>query len=138
MRNICRNHSYAVPVLALGLILATAGLFTGKAQSAPALHIDPPSCGLFDGNGFVYYTTDTHITITKSGPGNVIFTCNAQNVPNNSHTEKWYDAQNNPYYFGVPVPVSDAAGDQTCDWHEVVSASGEAIWNVHFHESSNC
>lgn len=111
---------YLVLSAATTLLALTASV----AQAAPAVVINPAGgCGLFDGNGAGAFTTDTKITATQSSNNNAKFTCKATVTPSASGSAARYDFASTGALCGIPNPFGFQVTDQ---WHETVSASGEA------------
>ncbi len=126
------KNRYAVTALTLMLVFTMWSLNTQFAQSEPAVVITDQMCGFFDGNGNLYFTTDSHAVSTPSVAGDTVLTCKGDNVPNSTGNVVTYDADNNP--FAPPhVWCTDGFGDMTLDWWEVVSPSGHAILQCHYH-----
>lgn len=115
------------------LILAAAmtlfALAAPVANAAPALVINPAGgCGLLDGNGNPTFTNDTKVTATQSNNDNSKFTCKATVTPSTAGRAANFDFASTGFLCGIPNPFGAQVTDQ---WHETVSASGEATLTCH-------
>ncbi|RAK74672.1 uncharacterized protein BO72DRAFT_461119 [Aspergillus fijiensis CBS 313.89] len=95
----------------------TALALASMAVADQAIHIDGVGCGLFNGNGGVEVADKARVTITSSGNG--ILTCKAEVDPPASGKAVTYSRKNVNELCGVNGGLTD-------DWHETVSASGQA------------
>ena len=108
--------------LVLVAIFAASAAFANNG----AVHMDNFGCGVLDGNGNGYYTTDSKVVITHSRNGNTVLKCFAKNVPNSTgRAVKWNHA-NTGYSCGTQ-------SGSTTDWHETVSARGRAVLTCIIH-----
>lgn len=115
------------------LILAAAttlfALAAPVANAAPAVVINPAGgCGLLDGNGNATFTNDTKLTATQSNNNNSKFTCKATVTPSSAGNAARFDFGSTGFLCGIPSPFGFQTTDQ---WHETVSASGEATLTCH-------
>ena len=116
------------------LILAAAttlfALAAPVANAAPALVINPAgSCTLVDGNGAFTFTNDTKITATQSNNNNSKFTCKATVTPSSAGNAARFDSGSTG---GLLCAIPSPFGFQTTNqWHQTVSASGEATLTCH-------
>lgn len=116
------------------LILAAATtlfvLAAPVANAAPAVVINPAGgCGLFDGNGNFAFTNDTKLTATQSNNNNSKFTCKATVTPSSAGNAARFDSgSTGGTLCAIPNPFGFQFTDQ---WHETVSASGEATLTCH-------
>ena len=130
------KYLLAVLLPAIALMAITPAVSANNG----AINIKNQSCGLFDGDGNIYPVDGVldsgHLVLPKSGTGN--FRCSAD-VPNSSGHAVTYDSTNNPFTKngGDPVTCTLYAGEggpapvETLDWHETVSASGQASLVCH-------
>src|SRR5215470_4749251 len=102
-----------------------------SALADPAVVIKPDGgCALFDGNRAFAFTTNTQITATQSPNGNSTFKCQANVTPSSSGQAVQWNQGNTGALCGIDNPFGFQVTD---DWHETVSASGQAtlICQVH-------
>jgi len=97
--------------------LGLAAAMPGAALAAPAVHIDVSACGVLDGNGAGAVLTDDRALITSSGNG--MLKCQGDVTPSSTGHAVNYDFANTGASCGTP-------DGSTTDWHETVSASGNA------------
>jgi hypothetical protein len=90
-----------------------------KTVSAAAV-IDITLCGVIDGDGNFYLTTEGSAVVTSNGNGRL--TCKATGVPNSTGTAVTYRD------FGCNTPAGF-----TTDSHETVSASGNVTLQCFVH-----
>lgn len=116
---------YLILTAATALFAMTASV----AQAAPAVVINPAGgCNLFDGNGGFAFTTDTKMTATQSNNSNSKFTCKATVTPATAGGAARFDNAST----GALCVILNPFGTQlTNQWHETVSASGEATLTCH-------
>ncbi len=122
-------------VMAIAAMIIGSGLFVTKpAYSTGAVVINPAGeCVFFDGNGGSVFTTDTRIVATPSANQNTLFTCSATNIANSQGHAVNYDTNNNPTGTGIQCGIASPNGFVfTSDWHETVSANGNAVVQCHF------
>jgi len=117
-----------LPVIALMILTPTA-----YANNA-AIVINGLGCGLFDGNGGIAFSDATHIVVTDNGHG--LITCKASVDPSSTGHAVKYDANNNPLNSIQTCEVDRSTYPYTpyfitTDWHETVSADGQAIMVCH-------
>lgn len=114
------------------LILAAATLFAlaaPVANAAPALVINPAGgCTLFDGNGSFAFTNDTKVIATQSNNNNSKLTCKATVTPSSAGNAARFDFGSTGILCGIPNPLGFQTTNQ---WHQTVSASGEATLTCH-------
>jgi hypothetical protein len=106
-------------------VAVAAGGGVAKADNNAAVHIGPNGCGLLDGNGGIALVTGTQV-ITNGGQN--IEKCSGS-VPNDTGKAVNYDTNNNPISVGLLCGTSSGL---TADWHETVSASGNATLTCHY------
>lgn len=94
--------------------------FAGFLFADNAVKIDDFGCGVLDGNGHYYYTTDSRTTLTDSTPGVAILKCFAKNVANPSGEAKHFD------HASTGLMCNTHRGT-THDWKETVSADGNVV-----------
>ena len=105
------------------ILAGVLALASSSAFAAPALVINNEGCGMFDGNGQLVFTTDTHRVATQSANGNTMFRCNAKVAPAASGTAARFDFAST----GLLCGLQTANGfEVTDDWDAVVSAEGDA------------
>jgi hypothetical protein len=103
---------------ACALALAVFLLVPMSVWASPAVVIMDFGCGLLDGNGGFAFTYGTIEIDTSSG--NTTEKCHASGVPNDTGTAVHWDITNTGLECGTE------SGALTPDWHETVSADGEA------------
>ncbi|NPT62445.1 hypothetical protein [Paraburkholderia elongata] len=111
------------------LVLASAAalfaLAAPMAHAAPAVVINPAGgCGLADGNGNFVFTTDTKAVVTQNNNNNSMFQCKANVPPSASGSAARFDFASTGALCGLLTSTGLQLTDQ---WHETVSASGEAM-----------
>jgi hypothetical protein len=111
-------------VAAVTVVIAAGG-GVAKADNNAAVHIDYTSCSLFDGNGAGASVDQGSAVITHGGQN--ITKCSGS-VPNDSGQAQNYDENNNPAGPGTLCGTQSGFSD----WHETVSASGNATLTCHF------
>lgn len=116
--------------LFLASAISLAALAAPVAQAAPAVVVNPAGgCSLFDGNGNFAFTTDTKVTATQSNNDNSKLTCKADVTPSAAGGAARFDsASTGGILCGIVSPFGFQVTDQ---WHETVSASGEATLTCH-------
>lgn len=116
---------YLILTAATALLAMTASV----AQAAPAVVVDPAGgCGLFDGNGGFAFTTDSKVTATQSNNGNSMLKCKATVTPATAGGAARFDSASTGAFCVILNPFGVQVTDQ---WHETVSASGEATLTCH-------
>lgn len=113
------------------VIASAAALFALAvpiAHAAPAVVVSGEGCGLFDGNGSIVFTTDTKRTATQSNNNNAKFTCKATVAPSTTGHAVRYDFASTGLFCGILTSTGFQFTDQ---WHQTVSASGEATLTCH-------
>ena len=89
-----------------------------KAQKVfAAIHINDFGCGLFDGDGGFVAASSSQTVITSSGNENL--KCQVKDVANSTGKAVRYDFASTGLLCGTFTGVTD-------QWHETVSASGNA------------
>lgn len=97
----------------------------GTAKADPAVVINPAGgCNMLDGNGGGVFTTDTKIVATQSQNGNSQVQCKADVTPSSTGQPVRYDYASTGAQCGILNPFG---AQVTTIWHEIVSASGEAM-----------
>ncbi len=104
-------------------IAAAALAASPMAFAERAVHIADFGCGVIDGDGNGFVTNDTKSTTTNARNGVVIMKCQARGVPNGTGTAVNYDYASTGLLCSV---LSSNGAFVTQDWHETVSASGNA------------
>jgi len=125
--------SIIVPAVMLPVIVLMILTPTAYANNA-AIVINGLGCALFDGNGGIASSDITHAVVTNNGHG--VFTCKASVDPSSTGHAVKYDAYNNPLNITQPCEVDQPTYPYnpyfiTTDWHETVSADGQAIIVCH-------
>lgn len=116
---------YLILTAATALFAMTASV----AQAAPAVVINPAGgCTLLDGNGSFTFTTDTKMTATQSNNSNSKLTCKATVTPATAGGAARFDFASTGIVCGIANPFGFQTTDQ---WHQTVSASGEATLTCH-------
>ena len=113
-----KNKKNIFIVLAMVTMMAI-GVATVSAEPAVVI-IGEGICGGLDGAGKQFTSSDVHLVITNSRNGNVILKCKAKGVPNDTGKAVHWDA------FNTGFPCLTLVGGPTNNWHETVSASGNA------------
>jgi hypothetical protein len=114
------------------LAVMAAAAFTIRAESAPAATPSPAlvisefGCNMFDGDGNIFFTTDTHGVVTNSNNNNVNIRCQAEVTPPATGRAAVWSQATHP-----GVQCSTMAG-LTDNWRNVVSASGNATLTCHY------
>lgn len=107
--------------LALTGLAAAAALVAvigvGATASEGAIQARGAVCGVMDGDGSFQMSTNSQVVITSSGVS--MHRCSVKDVPNSSKRMVRYD-------FSSTGMVCWTAEGPTEDWHETVSASGQA------------
>lgn len=106
-----------------------AGPVLSQYGNNAALVIDPAgTCYLLNGDGVIVETSDSKVVLTQSSNGNKLLRCQAT-VANSTGRAVTYDTNNNPFFpgFECGAPLGG-----TTNWHQTVSASGEATLHCHF------
>ena len=103
----------------LGLAAGSLALLRGTAH-AQAVVISDQGCGLFDGDGNIVLASSDHSVITPSGNGNCNLKCSVKGVANSSGRAVNLDSTIVPISCGIPGCAP------TANWHETISASGNA------------
>ncbi|MBO9618870.1 MAG: hypothetical protein J7539_07535 [Niabella sp.] len=112
-------------LLAAVLAVATFVISWKAASDNAAVHITDFNCWLYNGAGHLVDAMGSgNAVITHSDNRNVV--CKASGLANPMGSEVMFNAENK----GVPC---NALGVFTKDWHETVSASGEATLICHVH-----
>ena len=109
-------------------LVVTASCVFGfsSVQAAPAVVLNPAGgCGLFDGNAFIVFTTDSRSVSTQSQNQNAVLKCHASVTAPASGTAVRFDAISTGLacFIASPLPPFIII---TNDWEETVSASGQA------------
>jgi hypothetical protein len=121
-----RKLVVATVVAALTAILVS-GVGLARADNNGAAVYKDFGCALFDGNGgFVFVTTGTHSVQISNG--NAVTICSASDVPNSTGSAVHWNNGNTGATCGI-------AGQQTTNWDETVSASGQATLRCHLNGS---
>jgi hypothetical protein len=116
-----------VPVLVLVWAFVSLAPSHVRAQSAnAAIHIDNVGCGMLDGNGGIVAADSDSAIVTSSGNSNL--RCDATVDPSSGGHAVHFDSSNTG---GAECGTPDGL---TLDWHETVSASGQATLSCHFHQ----
>jgi hypothetical protein len=111
MKKLWVSVSLAVAASALALALASS---SASAEGAEVL--DVSKCTILDGHGELYPTTDKNKAVfNKNGD---VLRCSAKKIPTPGHVARFNKA-NTGYRCCTGRHLTD-------DWHEVVSASGNA------------
>jgi hypothetical protein len=112
----------AVAVVGLGALLLAATL-TGSDSVAQANNgavvINDQGCALLDGDGNSISTSESHAVITNSKNGNTLLKCSVKGVANSTGKAVHFDFDNT----GITCATNSGS---TENWHETVSASGNA------------
>ena len=108
--------------------------------------IPDPFCGVWDGNGELYFVDCSNQISTFSHNGNAMVVAKASGVPNDTGQPVRWDAYNPPplleELFGTPAPCFVITGEGLCPddlkatskWFSTVSPSGEAVLQCHYAE----
>ena len=110
-------------------LVASLMLVTPAANADPAIIITDFACGLLDGDGFGFGTTDTKVVSSQNGkPGNrnINFKCHATGVPNSTGKAVHWNFDNTGFTCGTLF-------GSTTDWKETVSAGGKAVLTCKIH-----
>ena len=97
------------------------------AFAEPAFIITDGSCGMADGDGNFFSSTDVKQIVTNSSNGNINLKCRAKGVPNTAGVEVIYNASNT----GAVCTALDIALT-TEVWEEVVDEKGNAVLSCKF------
>ena len=117
------------------VIFITTAILPGSenyvVQAASAIVINDQGCGLFDGDGggvdaFSGHASRDHVVITDN---NAHLKCSKRGVANSTGKSVRYDSNNNPLSMGL---ICNINGQDTLNWHETVSASGNATLTCKF------
>ena len=100
-----------------GLLFVMSG-WTSE-DMAPALVIKDFTCTLFNGDGAIVFGSSSQAVITSSKNGNRVVKCSVKGVANSSGKAVHFNKANTGFNC-------NAAGAVSTDWHETVSASGNA------------
>jgi len=114
-------------LVAAAAVVVAVGGGVAKADNNAAVHIDASGCALFDGNGGLVFSTNAGEVITSGGQD--LEKCRVTGVPNDSGKAVNYDTNNNPIFVGLECGTVSGG---TTNWHETVSASGNATLTCHF------
>jgi hypothetical protein len=112
-------------VAAVAVVVAAGG-GVAKADNNAAVHIDFAGCVVFDGNGGLVFETNGGEVITHGGQD--IEKCSITGVPNDTGMAVNYDTNNNPVFVGLECGTDSGS---TTNWHETVSAAGNATLTCH-------
>ena len=99
------------------LVALVAALGAPVSASDSAVQVKGSMCGVMDGDGSFHLSTNSQ-AVTNSG-GVSMHRCTAHGVPNSSRRMIRWDYENT----GMMCWTTDGP---TTDWHETVSASGQA------------
>lgn len=107
-------------------------LMTTTAHAVPAIVVNEGQCGLLDGDGGSYVSTDVHTVVANNAEdGNFTFKCSAKNLPNSTGAVVKYDYEST---LGLPCTWF-SGGVSTNDWHMVVSKTGNTTLTCKFEYS---
>ena len=104
-------------VLFAGAIALAVVASVAPASTEGAIVIKDGGCSLLDGNGGFVSADSSQSVVTPSGNGVLI--CKVKGVPNSTGRAVRHD------FASTGISCGTAAGS-TQDWHETVSASGNA------------
>jgi len=122
-----------VPILALLALSFAIPLASVHATNNAAVVISNLGCGMLDGSGGSVSATGSQFVATSNGNG--LFTCSVSGVLNpTGHAVIWSFAIASAF-FGFPFYCGGYSLGVTNDWHETVSASGQATLSCHFNPS---
>ncbi len=110
-------------------LVASLMLVTPAAYADPAIILTDFGCGVIDGDGNGFFTTDTKTVSSQNGkPGNLNITlkCHASGVPNSTGKAVHWNFNNTGFSCGTQF-------GSTTDWNETVSASGKAVLTCKIH-----
>ncbi len=108
-------------LLALVCGAVAMGTFTVPAKaSMSAVVVNGGQCALYDGDGGLVTVPDGKFSVTTPS-GNRMLQCRATGLNNSTGRAVHYDSASTG---GV---LCNAGGTPTDDWHETVSASGNAV-----------
>ena len=97
---------------------------SAQALASGALVINDQGCGLLDGNGGGVSADSDHAVVTPSGNG--VLKCKVAGVSNSTGKAVQWSFANTGYSCSTPA-------GSTTDWHETVSADGNATLTCHVH-----
>ena len=100
-----------------GIAALVAVLGVRATASEGAIQARGAVCGVKDGDGAFQMSTNSHVVTTSSGVS--MHRCSVKDVPNSSKRMIRYD-------FSNTGMMCWTAEGPTEDWHETVSASGQA------------
>jgi hypothetical protein len=112
-----------VLVLSLSTVALLAGLSMPVGARAGAVVAKDDMCGLFDGDGGIVMGASS-IQVTNAG-GVAIVKCSVKNVANSTGRAVHYN------FATTNMPCGTVNGS-TEDWHETVSANGNATLTCRF------
>ncbi|HEX6322256.1 MAG TPA: hypothetical protein VFZ36_00915 [Vicinamibacterales bacterium] len=99
------------------IVAAAAMLYVEPAKTQGAVVIDSIGCSLFDGDGAIVGADSGRAVVTPSGNGTLV--CKVKGVANSTGSAVHYDFASTGIVCGTPAGITE-------NWHETVSASGNA------------
>ncbi len=112
-----------------GAALLAVGFASG-ANAAAALVITDVACGVLDGNGNVFVTSDSHAVNANNANGNGKISCKAKGAANpTGKAVRFYGPARNNANSGLPCNIPNLGS--TGDWTNIVSASGRVTLTCH-------
>ena len=102
----------------VGAVALAAAVSVSAAPARNAVVVHDGACGLFDGAGNIVPVLDGRFSVTNNS-GRMV-QCRASDVPNSTGQALHFDREST----GVPC---NAGGTLTDDWHQTLSASGQAV-----------
>jgi hypothetical protein len=103
------------------LIAVLLTFASATAFADPAIILTEGFCGMFDGNGDIYTTSDVKTVFSNNSfGGNVTLKCYAYGLPNDTGKAVHYDYESTGLTCGTAFGATD-------NWKQVVDSYGDSV-----------